>query len=248
MKYLFVGDIHNHDYIFNDIYRLDKEYNFNRIVLMGDYVDDWNTDNYKSLETLNTIIKMKQDMKDKVTLLLGNHELSYLGYPCSGHREELEDVVRQKLEENIDLFDFYTSVMCNDNEYMCTHAGLTNGFIENYLGGKDNFVYILDTFNKNKLKSLLPFTVCSYLRGGKDIYSSSMWCDLREHSYYNLQDYIVPYQIVGHTPVSKIYSITNKSNQGEIKFIDTHSTYRNGEPYGDKTYLIWNEDKFEIVN
>jgi len=73
-----------------------------------------------------------------------------------------------------------------------------------------------------------------------------MWCDLREHKYFYLQEQIVPYQIIGHTPVQQIIKLDNKN--GEIICIDTHSTYRSGEPYGDKSYLVWNEDKFEVVN
>ena len=32
MKYLFVGDVHNHKYMFEDIKRLDDKYNFDRII------------------------------------------------------------------------------------------------------------------------------------------------------------------------------------------------------------------------
>ena len=52
MKYLFVGDVHNHKYMFKDVERLDAQYNFDKIVFVGDYVDDWNTTNHESLETL----------------------------------------------------------------------------------------------------------------------------------------------------------------------------------------------------
>ena len=31
-----------------------------------------------------------------------------------------------------------------------------------------------------------------------------------------------------------------------FKFIDTHSTYRDGSEYGDKSYLIWNGGEFII--
>ena len=41
MKVLFVGDVHTHNYILNDVKRLDEKYNFYRIVFLGDYVDDW---------------------------------------------------------------------------------------------------------------------------------------------------------------------------------------------------------------
>ena len=33
MKILFVGDVHNHMYMFKDIERLDSQYNFDRIII-----------------------------------------------------------------------------------------------------------------------------------------------------------------------------------------------------------------------
>ena len=60
MKVLFVGDVHNHQYIFDDVTRLDKIYNFDRVIFLGDYVDDWMTDNNDSLKTLNKVIELKK--------------------------------------------------------------------------------------------------------------------------------------------------------------------------------------------
>ena len=239
MKVLFVGDVHNHTYIFDDVKRLDDKYNFDRVIFLGDYVDDWNTDNYKSLETLETLFKLKENNPNKYTLLIGNHELSYLGYKCSGHQYELEDVMEMKLKEHIEDIDFYTSVRCDQNEYICTHAGLNNGYVDKILGG-DNWKETLEDMNKNKLFNLQQLSMCSYLRGGRDEFSSFLWTDKREHAYYALQEKKVPYQIVGHTPVPNVQLI------GGIFYCDTHSTYRDGSEYGDKSYLLWLDRGFII--
>lgn len=240
MKALFVGDIHNHSYIFQDIEKLDNEYHFDRVIFMGDYVDDWNTDNHQSLETLDRIFTLKTIDPEKYTFLIGNHELSYLGYKCSGHMTELEDVVEMKLNEHIDDLDFYTIVQCGDTEYVCTHAGITNGFALESLGGR-NWKQFLGNMNQFKKMNLYPLSKCSYLRGGNDEFSSFLWCDRREHSYFSLEEPIVPYQIVGHTPVKTVVK------GGNIFFIDTHSTYRDGSEYGDKSYLVWGDNEFKIV-
>lgn len=239
MKVLFVGDVHNHMYIFEDVKRLDAKYNFDRIIFLGDYVDDWGTDNHQSLETLETVFNLKHSNPEKYTFCLGNHELSYLGFPCSGHQSELEDIMKLKLEENIDCFDFYTTIHCDKNEYVCTHAGITNGYVETTLGG-DMWKQFLFDINQNKLNNLKILTKCSYLRGGSDEFSSFLWADKREHAYFKYQDKKAPYQIVGHTPVTNIQIVDN------IIFCDTHSTYRDGTPYGDKSYLIWNDRGFII--
>ena len=81
MKVLFVGDVHNHSYMFQEIEKLDKLHNFDKVIFLGDYVDDWSTDNHNSLSTLDTVINLKNSNREKYTFLLGNHELSYLGFP-----------------------------------------------------------------------------------------------------------------------------------------------------------------------
>lgn len=239
MKYLFVGDIHNHQYILDDVNRLNDKYGFDRIIFLGDYVDDWNTDNHTSLETLNMVLNIKKMYENKVTLLLGNHEFSYLGYPCSGHHYELEDLMTMKLKENIDCFDLYTTVMCEDTEYYCSHAGFTNGYIINILS-KDNWKDKLEEINNNIIANLSLYYFCSWFRGGMNEFSSPIWADKRELQA-NISGYIIPNQIVGHTPVTGIDIDSN------LKFIDTHSTYRDEDNIGDKSYLIWNEDKFEVI-
>lgn len=241
MRVLFVGDVHNHKYIFDDIKRLDNKYDFDRVIFFGDYVDDWNTTNHQSLETLEKVINLKNINPEKYTLLWGNHENSYAGYKCSGHRFELDDVVELKLKDNIDLFDFYTIVKCGEIEYVCTHAGITNDYVNKVLNGKDHWRETIEIFNKNKLKNLDMTALCNYIRGGSDECSSFLWADKREHLYYaSFEEPIIKYQIVGHTPVENISLVNN------IFYIDTHSTYRNGDAYGDKSYLIWDDRGFII--
>lgn len=240
MKYLFVGDIHNHSYIFKDIYKLDKEYNFDKIIFLGDYVDDWNSTGHQSLETLNTIIAMKNSFQDKIILLIGNHELSYIGAPCSGHNYIFETAIENKIKENINLFNIYTEILLGNKTYICSHAGINNDYIINTLN--NNWKEELNIIDKNILSNIDKLSICSSLRGGSYNYSSILWCDKKEHEYFNkIENPIIPYQIIGHTPVSNID--LNK----DFIFIDTHSTYRDGSSFGDKSYLIWNESKFEII-
>lgn len=255
IKTLFVGDIHTHDYILDDIKRLDEEYNFYRIVCLGDYVDDWLSSGYDSIKTLNKIIELKDSNKDKYILLLGNHELSYLGFPCSGHQYNQEKEIQNILLKNIDLFDLYYSIDLGDKYYYCTHAGITNSYIHdvlNKINEEENLYYTdsykknLDTMNNDKLHSLHLLNKVSSLRGGIDNYSSMVWCDKREHEYFSVaEEYLIPYQIVGHTPVTTVSNIS--SENGILYFVDTHSTYRDGRNIGDKSYLMWNEDEFQIV-
>jgi predicted phosphodiesterase len=239
MKVLFVGDVHNHYYMFIDIATLDASENFDKIIFMGDYVDDWNTNNHQSLATLEKIFNLKESNPNKYVFLTGNHELSYLGYKCSGHQYELDDVMNLKLIENIDKLDFYTSIQLGDNYYICTHAGITDAFVDEYLGEK--WLEKLKEMNSGKLNNLELLSKCGYFRGGADKCSSFLWADLREHKLFNNYPPKVENQIVGHTPVPTI------TLNGNICFIDTHSTYKDGKEYGDKSYLMWDEDKFRVI-
>lgn len=255
MKILFVGDIHTHDYMLDDIKRLDIKYNLDRVVCLGDYVDDWLSSGYDSINTLNKIIELKNRNKDKYILLLGNHELSYLGFPCSGHQYNQEQEIQNILLQNLDLFDLYYSINLDNKHYYCTHAGITNNYIHGVLdriNQNDDLYYVydyiknLDIMNTNKLKYLSLLTKVSSVRGGEDQYSSMLWCDKREHEYFNMfEEYIIPYQIIGHTPVNTISKVSNGKNM--LYFIDTHSTYSNGKNIGDKSYLMWNNSEFKII-
>lgn len=242
MKALFVGDVHNHLYMLNKVEELDNKYKFDRIIFTGDYVDDWKTDNHDSLETLNKIIELKRSNFNKYTFCLGNHELSYLGYPCSGHRFELDDIMQITLKENIDCFDLFASIELNDKKFICTHAGLSNKYIDDVLNGYDNYEKELLQLNNDILNNLYLLTMCSYLRGGNCEFSSFLWADRKEHLYYNQNKKpYLQYQIIGHTPVLNI-DINN-----DFIFIDTHSTYRDGSKYGDQSYLLWLDNHFEII-
>lgn len=245
MKALFVGDVHNHLYMFKDIERLDKEYKFDRIIFLGDYVDDWLTDNHNSLETLNTLFKLKEKGPDKYTMLIGNHELSYLGFPCSGHHKELEDLVEQKLKENIYNLEYYTEIELDGKTFVCSHAGFTNDYICQVLDVYGDWKPVLDELQKNRLQNLAYLRYCSRARGGMDSCSSFVWTDRMEHLRLAQNEKpVIPYQIAGHTPVTTV--AFHSAENSEMYFVDTHSTYRSGEPYGDKSYLIYDKG-FKIV-
>lgn len=238
MKYLFVGDVHNHMYMFDDVKYLDDKYKFDRVIFMGDYVDDWRTTNHQSLKTLGKVLELKQSNPNKYTLLWGNHENSYVGYACSGHQYELEDLMESRLMDNLDSFDFYTVVDCDGTEYVCTHAGISNIFAREFLG--DSWKDKLKELNDSKALNFNILARCSYFRGGSYAYSSFIWTDKQEHQYFNKDIPLIKHQIVGHTPVPNIQLID------DIFYIDTHSTYRDGTAFGDRTYLLWDDRGFII--
>ena len=239
MRVLFIGDIHTKQYIIDNIKELDNKYNFDKIICTGDYCDDWRVSGQKSLDLLDQIFELKDSNPNKYTFLIGNHELSYLGHPCSGHNYEYEKSIENKLKHNLYKLDLYYSIDLNGTEYFCSHAGFTDEFIYNELDGL-HFKDTLKKWNNDKLQYLDKLSLCSYLRGGSSPYSSFLWCDAKELLLSKTN--LIPYQIVGHTPITMIVP------DEDIIFIDSHSTHPQGFNIGDKSYLFWNENKFEVLN
>lgn len=248
MKYLIVGDVHNHLYMFDDVKKLDNKYNFDRIIFLGDYVDDWETDNLDSWRTLDIVINLKNSNPNKYTFLIGNHELSYLGYPCSGHRKKNEQQITQKLTDNINCFDLYTFVEFQNKHFCCSHAGFTYEYDLDVLNGK-----VKIGSRGEPILEVLPYlNMISYHRGGIHDYSSFVWADKKELEQTGRgKEIITPYQIVGHTPVHEITIEQHLSKYVDADnifiFCDTHSTYTNGFPIGDQSYLILDDDKLETI-
>lgn len=255
MNYLFVGDIHNHTYMFEDIKRLDNEYHFDKIIFVGDYVDDWNTSNVESMITLNQLLLLKESNYEKYILLLGNHEISYLGYPCSGHKYENDAELQNMLEQDIKMFDLYYKIKCGDKEYICSHAGFNNDYLR-YIFKQANsyhdYIKELDNINRDKLDNLELLRACSFRRGGYSPFGSFIWSDITEHISFNMNEYpIFPNQIIGHSPIktcSKIdCRLETDKDPFNYYFIDSHSTYRSGEPFGDKSYLGFIDNEFKVL-
>ena len=157
----------------------------------------------------------------------------------------MDNLVKLKLIENMDCFVSYTTIQLGDDLFYCSHAGFVNDYLINELQPnntkwEDN----IKVLKHNILSRLHLMTPCSYFRGGRYPYSSFVWADRRELTYSE-EPLLIPNQIVGHTPTQTICNYITDTKQ--LYCIDTHSTYRNGTSYGDKSYLMWNENKFKIL-
>ena len=139
-KILFVGDIHTKDWIIDKVDELlntDKE--IDKAVFTGDYLDEFGATYHDNINILNKVINFKNKNKDKVTLLIGNHELSYLGFPCSGHiyNENINDLLKQ----NLDLFD----LIYEEDNFIVYHGGLTKNWIE----------LLINEYNQNSVDDII---------------------------------------------------------------------------------------------
>lgn len=81
-KILAVGDLHTKSWIIYEIAELIELYD--KVVFVGDFVDNWNTSPMKSIGTWKTLHMLMQSHPDKVHAVIGNHDYSYIHPEIAG--------------------------------------------------------------------------------------------------------------------------------------------------------------------
>ena len=103
-------------------------------IFLGDYTDPNTSDNISDVDVLNNfreILSFARTHRDRVTLLLGNHDLSYLGDPfgiwtvyADRFCYNYADVIFEYYNENSDLFSFCAFREIGGKPFLFSHAGL----------------------------------------------------------------------------------------------------------------------------
>lgn len=216
-KCILVPDVHGRTF-WKDILPFVDE--CDRIIFLGDYHDPYDHEDilpFQSLENFKEILEFAKAHFDKVTLLLGNHDLTY--YTRTGNdywsvRANRIDVtnykeIRKLFYENHELFELLTVInMADENRvFLLSHAGvhpvwiIDNQLINNYSANETSaetiYMNIDNQFRVGNLGYLLP-TLCDigFSRGGYCDAGSIVWADC--HEFLGIQH--TPYtQIFGHT-------------------------------------------------
>lgn len=190
MKHIFVGDIHGKYEVVSKALDMDGHK-----VFVGDFLDsyDRNTDDMEKCLTL--VIEALE--KDDCTVILGNHELSYMDHQrwgCSGFSVETAEMFSHYKGKLVMMaVPFYIPT----EDFLVTHAGLDNYYWTNYGFTLENLPERLDGFLSNTNHDLYGVGRC---RGGSKNVGGIFWNDfLREHTP-------VPelHQVFGHTRVPEI--------------------------------------------
>ena len=249
-KFLIIGDLHAKIDIFLNIVEEFEKENYDKIIFLGDYCDDWNTSPDASRELLDKLIEFKKKYYTQCILLLGNHDFSeWLGgnFECSGFNYLTHIYCENKFDDNLYLFQ----IAYAHKDYLFTHAGVTNSWLkkvkklENEYKDMTTAYRIADRLNQCLYSSIMHeghYKLFKSLqniggyRGGYE-YPSPIWTD-----YHELISNPIPHinQVVGHTPVKTVIKHEFKNSDKSkniLYFCDTHSTYRDGKKYGDDSFL-----------
>ena len=188
MKILINPDIHGRVFW---KYSIEHKDEFDKIIFLGDYLDAYSPDLLlKEEDNFKEIIQFKKDNLDKVILLLGNHDCSYVNskiLPSSRYNPFKADIYHKLFNDNLDLFQLVYIY----NKYLFSHAGVYQKWMDlNKLTLKDLLDCDLDKLSKS-------LNWIDYFRGGFYDVGSCIWADIRDSGTEKLlKGY---YHIFGHT-------------------------------------------------
>ena len=198
MKTLTIGDIHG-----KPDWKKVKTADYDFVILLGDYVDSYTIENQAMLDNLAEIVTLKKRFPQKVKLLLGNHENSYLfrQYRTTGYRYDIAEEIRGILNGNIDLFQ----VAWQYRNYLWTHAGIHAEYYNQKIASRilETDGSIAETLERLYREEYRALFEVGYERGGWDqkMTGGPFWIDKSRLLENPLRGY---HQIVGHTPVETV--------------------------------------------
>lgn len=203
-KILIVPDVHGRKFWHKAEEMIDE---VDQVVFLGDYLDPYPHEGITfedAIEELGSILDFKEKYSDKVTLLVGNHDMHYIV-------KEFMDCSRLNRYHRLAMHDFFMNnidkfqLICIMNGYLFSHAGVYLEWTKKY---KITFKELLD-FKKFLGGRWNTLEDVSYTRGGWCKVGSCVWADIRE-SVQNELPVMFKRQIVGHTQMESKPYITTK--------------------------------------
>ena len=223
MRYYIVPDVHGRLFYQDPIKQALSEKD-SHIVFLGDYIDPYPHEHItpdEAFERFKDIISLKKLNPNKITLLIGNHDLHYIDGSRRGCRMDYRNKseIVSLFKNNIELFEYVKFITVNEKNFILSHAGFHYNWIREYsdkLGmfredWEDfseekcidffNFSF-LSSFDWNEMskdpKWLFRYGDASYARGGYGNHPSFLWSDLSDHIFEHVKVRDCE-QIFGHT-------------------------------------------------
>lgn len=223
---LVIPDIHGRQFWKNAVSQYENE--VDKIIFLGDEVDPYPDEEItrkQAIRTLEEIIEFKLNNKDKVILLVGNHAAHYFikSFSRSSRYDSSNAYkIRELYILHKHLFQLAYEEIINNKNYLFTHAGLMNSWIER---NKD-IIGEPTVHNLNALidtpKGIAALSdISNYRTWFGEKTGSILWSDVREKiDDESTIDNIIPnadsivegydYQIFGHTQQVEHPIITDK--------------------------------------
>lgn len=201
MKTLALGDIHG----CNTWRKIIDLENPDKVIFLGDYFDSFSISTEQQLENFRNILKLQETFpKDRVILLLGNHDYHYLvdGVTYSGFSHNRKTVVQPLLKEVVK--ENRIQIIHIEGKYVFSHAGITDYWLKEvaHLSAVEDITFDnlpLSSLDWNDIQFPDPY--------GDTISNSPIW--VRPDS---LAQDAIPFfnQVVGHTHGELILKLVSK--------------------------------------
>lgn len=203
---------------------------FDKIVFLGDYVAPYpweGISNERAIEVFRAVLDFKEKNPEKVVLLFGNHDWTYLNPDVCRSRIDREnwDLLNAMFRGNIKSFDLAWETEIDGRRFFFSHAGVRKGWFDEWVKDKlfkwdgdglppadyfnNLFHSAYDDCSKPGSESTAQdleaaiFVYSKYRGWGGWDDGSIVWADIREYSANGGEDYKSDYEnvvfICGHT-------------------------------------------------
>lgn len=178
--------------------------NVDKVVVLGDYVDNWESEewwNIPELNPLNTIkewVSFKKCYPEKVDLLFGNHDMGYLSDSnISGHQHLHHSEIREAFMDNLSYFD----IAVKYGDFVFSHAGISSYWVPqlkqfNDITDYKSIVPLINNLFHSHLFKIFDFNTDCWDASGNSVNQGPLW--IRPPSLWRSMD-LFKKQVVGHT-------------------------------------------------
>lgn len=182
-------------------------------IFLGDYLDPYTSfDGILPSEALfefKSILQFKQENPDRVTLLLGNHDVHYLNKQLNSSRKDWmnQDRIAEIFSRNLSLFQLVKLIRIGETQMLFSHAGIIPEWMELHFPEVDltDTALLSDLLNAqlvnlDQFKRFISDALMdrSASRWGSAQYPSVIWADVEDHQMLERRLPNV-YQVFGHT-------------------------------------------------
>ena len=189
---LLVPDVHGREF-----WKRAKDFvnSYEWIIFLGDYLDPYPWEGItpeEAFDNFKEVIEFKKENMDKVILLIGNHDYHYIDLDfmdCSRLDYKNRKAIHAVFEENKDLFKLGFQYLDEKYDYLFTHAGVYEEWLN-----KNGLVFENVLYGDVSPEALSQVSIW---RGGCDEVSSCIWADI--HEVYDNEPARGFIQYVGHT-------------------------------------------------
>ena len=133
MKILAIGDVHTKTHIIDKVWEVID--NYNAVVFVGDYADDWNSTPVDSIETWRKLKDFQEAHPDKVKLVIGNHDYIYVNRTnsiSSGYNIMTQTLLNSPENKQLKEWISNLPLSLELDGVLYSHAGLVDEWDEKY--------------------------------------------------------------------------------------------------------------------